>query len=108
MAMANTNGGKTTGKKLTSDQAKLAKVVQRIGAIDKKPARAVAAGKKLADVKKTTDVAKKLKSMTPLNLDQKANAKAAAKAKVTPKSTEKMPTKAGVNAIKAALAKKGK
>lgn len=40
MAMANTNGGKTTGKKLTKDQAKLAQVVQRIGAVDKKPAKA--------------------------------------------------------------------
>jgi hypothetical protein len=36
MAMANTNGGKKTMKKLTPEQAKLAKVVQRIGAIDKK------------------------------------------------------------------------
>ena len=40
MAMANTNGGKTTGKKLTKDQAKLAQVVQRVGAVDKKPAKA--------------------------------------------------------------------
>lgn len=51
MAAANTNGGKTTGKKLTSDQAKLAKVVQRIGAIDKKPARATSKGKDLKDLK---------------------------------------------------------
>ena len=36
MAMAKTDGGKTTGKKLTKDQAKLAQVVQRIGAVDKK------------------------------------------------------------------------
>lgn len=37
MAMAPSNGGKKTGKKLTPEQAKLAKAVQRIGAIDKKP-----------------------------------------------------------------------
>lgn len=39
MAMASSGGGKTTKKKLTPEQAKLAKAVQRIGAIDKKPAK---------------------------------------------------------------------
>jgi hypothetical protein len=36
MAMASTNGGKKTMKKLTPEQKKLAQAIQRIGAIDKK------------------------------------------------------------------------
>lgn len=60
MAMANSNGGKTTGKKLTKDQAKLAQVVQRIGAVDRKPAKATASSpKKMAEVKKPARAAAK-------------------------------------------------
>lgn len=39
MAMASTNGGKTTGKKLTKEQRMFAEAIQRIGAIDKKPTK---------------------------------------------------------------------
>ena len=39
MAMASTNGGKKTTKKLTKEQAMFAKAIQRIGEIDKKPTK---------------------------------------------------------------------
>jgi hypothetical protein len=78
MAMANTNGGKTTGKKLTKDQAKLAQVVQRIGAVDRKPAKATASSpKKLADTKK---VAREVKAAPKKMVEVAKPARAAAKA----------------------------
>lgn len=39
MAMASTNGGKKTTKKLTPEQKRFAEAIQRIGAIDKKPTK---------------------------------------------------------------------